>query len=81
MAMKTTIDVSDDLLLRAKSHARRTGRTLRAVIEEGLRLSLSAESRKGGYRLPDRSVGDPRGPNPLESLSWQELRGEIYGGG
>jgi hypothetical protein len=32
------------------------------------------------YRLPDRSVGDARGPNPLEALSWQELRDEIYGG-
>ena len=31
------------------------------------------------YVLPDRSVGDPGGPNPLAAMSWQELRDEIYG--
>ena len=30
------------------------------------------------YRLPDMSVGDPDGPNPLEGLTWEELRDLIY---
>ena len=30
------------------------------------------------YRLPDVSVGDPDGPNPLEGLTWEELRDLIY---
>ena len=78
--MKTTIDLPGDLLVRAKAHARRTGRPLRAVVEDGLRLALAAHPTKTGYVLPDRSVGDPRGSNPLEALSWQDLRAEIYGG-
>ena len=78
--MKTTLDLSDELLARAKRYARRKGQPLRAVVEEGLRLALSAESFTRKYRLPDRSTGRAGDKNPLEELSWQELRGEIYGG-
>ena len=79
--MKTTLDLADDLLLSAKRHAKKTGRPLRAVVEEGLRLALGQASKPAArYALADLSVGDPRGKNPLESMSWQDLRGEIYGG-
>ena len=78
--MKTTVDVNDELLARAKRRARKTGRPLRALVEEGLRRVLDAEPAPTGYVLRDMSVGDARGPNPLESLSWPELRDEIYGG-
>jgi Arc/MetJ family transcription regulator len=78
--MKTTIDVSDALLARAKRHARRVGKPLRALVEEGLRRVLESGSAPAGYRLPDRSVGRRGKPNPLERLSWQDLRDEIYGG-
>ena len=78
--MKTTVDIADSLLARAKRHARRSGRPLRALIEEGLRRVLSEDAKESAYELPDRSVGDPGGKNPLEGLSWQDLRDEIYGG-
>jgi hypothetical protein len=79
--VKTTLDISDELLQRAKRHARKSGKTLRAVIEEGLRLALASNSQKASrFRLPDRSQGTRRGPNPLEQRSWQDLRDEIYGG-
>ena len=45
-----------------------------------LRHVLRSESRGSPYHLPDRSAGRPGGPNPLERLSWQDLRDEIYGG-
>ncbi len=77
--MKTTVEVRDDLLVRAKRHARRTGRPLRAVIEEGLRLVLATPAGRGRYRLPDCSVGSAGQPDPLEAYSWQDLRAEIYG--
>ena len=76
--MKTTIDLADDLLERAKRRARRTGQPVRALIEEGLRLVLSAQPEPGKFRLADHSVGDRRGHNPLEALSWQDLRDQIY---
>jgi hypothetical protein len=41
---------------------------------------LQQAAKPNRYRLPDRSVGDPEAPNPLELMSWQDLRDEIYGG-
>ena len=77
--MKTTLDIQDELLLRAKRHARRTGQPLRAVVEEGLRRVLSAAAPRAPYRLPDLSVGRARERDPLEAYSWQDLRAIIYG--
>ncbi|MBN1345621.1 MAG: DUF2191 domain-containing protein [Phycisphaerae bacterium] len=39
--MRTTLDIDDDLLRRAKEVAARTRRPLRAVVEDALRASLS----------------------------------------
>jgi hypothetical protein len=78
--MKTTVVIADALFERAKRHARRTGRPLKALVEEGLRLVLEAEQKRPHYELPDLSVGRAGAPNPLERLSWQDLRDEIYGG-
>jgi hypothetical protein len=77
--MKTTIEIKDELMARAKRYAKRTGRPLRAVLEDGLRRILAESGPKVHYKLPDRSVGDPDASNPLEAWSWQDLREEIYG--
>jgi len=76
--MKTTLDIQDELMRRAKRYAKRTGRPLRAIVEEGLRRVL-ADTRQEAYKLPERSVGDPDGVDPLETWTWQDLRSEIYG--
>ena len=78
-SVKTTLDIQDELLARAKRHAQRTGRPLRAVVEEGLRQVLSASASRRPYRLPDHSAGEASGRDPLEALSWQDLREVIYG--
>ena len=77
--MKTTLDIQDALLERAKRHAKRVRRPLRAIVEEGLRRVLSERAAAAAYTLPDASVGDPNAADPLERLSWQDLREEIYG--
>ena len=77
--MKTTVDIGDELLARAKRHAADTGRPLRAVIEEGLRLALQAPL-AGEYQLEDMSVGNSDAEDPLERYSWPQLRELIYGG-
>ena len=77
--MKTTIDIQDELLARAKRHAQRTGRPLRAVVEEGLRQVLTTAASHRRYRLPDHSVGEAGGKDPLKAYSWQDNRGIIYG--
>jgi hypothetical protein len=78
--MKTTIDIPTELYEQARGAAKRSGRPIRAFIEEGLRLALEAERAKSRYKLPDRSVGNSVDPDPLESLNWVELRDLIYGG-
>ena len=78
--MKTTVEVPDVLFQRAKRLAKRMGRPMRALIEEGLRRVLEDEKPAARYRLPDRSVGKPGAPNPLEAMDWATLRNEIYGG-
>ena len=71
--VKTTVEVHDELLKRAKRHAKDTGQTLRCVIEEGLRLVLEQPPPPTGYKLPDLSVGDPDGPNPFEKYTFAEM--------
>lgn len=77
--MKCTFDINDALLGRAKRHARKVGKPLRALVEEGLRRVLDDAAAPAHYELPDRAVGKQGTPNPLENLSWQDLRAEIYG--
>ncbi|MDE2824679.1 MAG: DUF2191 domain-containing protein [Gemmatimonadota bacterium] len=77
--MKTTLNIQDELLARAKRYALRTGRPLHEVVEEGLRLALSTESTRERYVLPDHSVGKAGRIDPLEAYSWQDLRDVIYG--
>ena len=76
--MKTTIEIDDELLIRAKRHAQKAGRPLRAVVEDGLRRVLDAPPTPSGYVLPDLRVGDPNSPDPLEGYTWPELRELIY---
>jgi hypothetical protein len=78
--MKTTIEIRDDLLARAKRFAKRTGRPLRAVVEDGLRRVLADASKAPAYELPDRSIGEQGQKDPLEAFSWQKLRDDIYAG-
>lgn len=77
--MKTTIDIHDELLARAKRLAKETGQPLRAVVEDGLRLVCAAPAHTNRYSLPDLRRGDPDAPDPLANYAWPELRELIYG--
>ena len=76
--MKTTLDIKDDLPIRAKKLAKHTGRPPRAVLEESLRHTLSQADQLSSYEVPDVSFGDANADDPLEALTWQDLRQEIY---
>jgi hypothetical protein len=43
--MRTTVDIPEDLLRRAKSEAALSGRKLKDLVEEGLRLVLEKEEK------------------------------------
>ena len=72
--MKITLDIEDALLLRAKEAARAQGRSLSAVVEEGLRQVLASSEQPNRYALPDCSGGDSSPLDPIENYSWQDLR-------
>jgi len=78
--MKTTIDISDNLLNRAKEVARKEKTTLKELTEEGLALVLaSRDSRRN--REVEPVVFDGKGLNPdFRGRSWAEIRQEIYKG-
>ena len=61
--MKTTIDITDGLLAEAKRLAARKHTTVRALVEDGLRLVLDREQQSEGFTLRDGSVGG-RGLRP-----------------
>ena len=77
--MKITLEIHDELLVRAKRHAKEAGKPLRAVVEEGLCNILPPSNPQNRYTLPDLRVGNPNAGDPLEQYSWTELRSFIYG--
>lgn len=52
MDRRTTVRLPPELMAAAQRHARETGRTLTALIEDALRLTLMTERRQPG-RAPD----------------------------
>ena len=49
--MKTTVEISDALLAKAKAVAAREGTTVRALIERALREVVESYRDKGNYKL------------------------------
>ena len=78
--MKTTIEVSDALMLEAKSLAQAHNTTLRALVEEGLEKVLRELRNPKPYKMPDFSVGGNGLQPGQERLSWAQVRDMIYEG-
>ncbi|MBL8360800.1 MAG: hypothetical protein JNN18_09930 [Rubrivivax sp.] len=76
--MKTTIELPDDLLERSKAVARRENSTLKALIEEGLRLALRSRARKRAAPFSVQPFqGDGLTPE-FSATRWDQVRDEIY---
>lgn len=75
--MKTTLEIRDDLLDRARRQARSRGTTLRAILESALEAQLA--------RAPARKAKHPRirvfdAPRPAHgmTLDWNQMKDFIY---
>ena len=68
--MKTTIEIRDELMVRAKRHARRSRQSFRTVVEEGLRLVLNRSPLAEPYRLPISASATPGRP-----IRWRHCPG------
>jgi hypothetical protein len=79
--MKTTLEISDPLLERAKRLAADESTTLRELVEAGLRLVMKEKAaRAKPFELRDARV-DGRGLSPeFETADWGEIRKASYEG-
>ena len=78
--MKPAIERPDDLLERSNAVARRENATLKALIEEGLRLALRSRSRSRKRAAPvavQPFQGDGLTPEFI-GAPWDQVRDEIY---
>ena len=75
--MKTTIDIADDLLKRSQQLAKREGSTLRAVLEEGLRLVLKDRRtpRSRPFHFPTFGTDGPK--REFRDADWEKIRTAI----
>jgi hypothetical protein len=74
--MKTTIEIAEPLLLRAKARAREKRITLRSLIEESLAAALdqpTAASRVQPVTFKGKGLS-----REFEGASWDQIRDEIY---
>jgi len=80
--MKTTIEIQDGLLARAKRLAQARGETLRAVMEDALRRVLESEAaaRPRRYRLRDAAYGGRGLQKGVVEGDWRALRERAYEG-
>ena len=81
--MKTSIEIAESLFKQAKrlSHLRNT--SVRALVEEGLRLVLQQEERRKPVSQPKLLTFGGDGFTDefkAKGLSWETLRDEIYRG-
>lgn len=78
--MKTTVELSDDLLQEAKAVAARERSTVRALLEEGLRWALGKRRKRSAFKLRDLSVGGDGFQQGVLEGDWAAMRDEIYKG-
>ena len=78
--MKTTVDISDNLLEEAKKLAAREGTSVRALIEQGLRQIIAARKRPGVFRLR-KATFKGQGLQPgVSTATWDQIRDMAYEG-
>ena len=79
--MKTTLDIDDDLLIKAKAVSARERKSLTALIEEGLRLRLrSRRTASTGRSVPlpiyRGKSGLAKGVDPTSNRSMLDAAGD-----
>jgi len=77
--MKTSVEISDALLLEARRRAADEGTTVRAFIEEGLRRVLADRKQVSAFRLRKASFAG-KGLQAGGDDSWERIRGLAYEG-
>ena len=77
--MKTTVEISDELLNEAKRVAAAEGITLRELMERGLRRELASRAGED-FTLIDAGVGGNGVQRGVVEGDWSQIRQMIYEG-
>ncbi len=78
--MKTTIEISDPLLQKARRLAEEEDTTLRAIVERALRQFVEAREKAPRFRLQDTSVSGEGLSPEFQGRGWEAIRAAIYEG-
>ncbi len=76
--MKTTIEIADDLLARAKRQARRERKTLRDVVDDALRQRLAKRQARPVFQLRKHPFGGDGRHSGTPEGQWETVRDLIY---
>jgi hypothetical protein len=79
--MKTTIEIADGIFEQAQSIARREETTLRALVEQGLRLVLKEkQSKPSEWKWKPLVVQGEGLTAEFRDGGWDRIRDEVYRG-
>lgn len=78
--MKTTIEISDNLLIQAKQLAHEEKVTLRSIVEEGLAKTLQERSQRSAKPIQPVVFGGNGLQAEFKDASWQAIREAAYEG-
>lgn len=78
--MKTTLDISDNILLRAKRVARKKHRTLKSLAEEGLVNVLDQLEKDTKVEITPVTFKGKGLSREFADKSWSEIRDAAYEG-
>ena len=77
--MKTTVNIPDTLMKEARKIANQERTTIKALIEEGLRLTIESRKHNRKFRLRKASFkGNGLQPD-VAGASWEHIRDISYG--
>ncbi len=78
--MKTTIDIADAVLEDARRFAAEEGTTLRALVEEGLRVAMERRRARAPFRLREASFHGEGLQPEFQGADWESIRRAAYVG-
>lgn len=71
--MRTTVTLDDDVAVKLRAEARRTGKPFKTVLNECLRIALSASRGRGrptaSFRIEPRDLGNLRPGLSLDNIA------------
>jgi hypothetical protein len=76
--MRTTIEINESLARQVRALMAERKTTLRALVEEGLRLVVEESKSASAFRMRDASAGEGGLAEGVDDASWETLSRFLY---